>query len=533
MRWHVPVFITVAALLIYGNTLSAGFVWDDLLFITGRSPIQHIENIPDFFTADISRGTDLPHATPYYRPLHSTVMAVQYSLWGENSVGYHLVNLLLHTGIALLVYLLARRFGLSESAGLLAAVLYSVHPVHAEGVAYLGSSSELQYTLCLAAAMLYYLRSRETASVSGSSVALCWYVAALLTKESAITLVPLLVALETAIPSGRISARVLRLTPFALVSVFYAGLRFHYVPEIAWQEHPLSDRIFTAIAIVAGYIENLLAPFNLKVLYDVPLKLTLFRSDLVLPILGLLTLSLVIARLYRYSRRSFFFASWVLIGMVPASGLPAILLPAPMADRYLTLSLVGFALLAAQGYEVLKIRSAAVPDPAIRSEGPFRKVSLVTACAALICLGLGVLTVKRTSIWKDHETFVRRMIADAPDHFLGYELLGTIQGKRGSYSEMAGNYFMAEQKTLTSKLALGREYLELSRAEEALVLHQRLVAKFPGNAAVVSGMGKSLMAMGRNAEALAYFRTGLTLCPDCSEIEADIRRIQQAERWNN
>jgi tetratricopeptide (TPR) repeat protein len=518
MRWHIPVVIVFASLLIYGNTLNAGFVWDDLLFIKGNSPISQLENIPGFFTSDISKGTKLPHATPYYRPLHSTAMALQYTLWGAGNVGYHAVNILLQIGIAILVFLLARRFLLSDSASLCAALLYTVHPAHAEGVAYLGSSSELQYTFCLLVAFLCYLRSRDSFSAPAFAISLGCYAAALLTKESAMTLLPLLLILETTIPEGRVSSRVVRLSPFLLVSAIYLKIRFNYVPEIAWQENLLSDRFYTSIGIVARYILNLLAPFNLKVLYDLQLKLSLLRADVVLPMLGLLPLFLLLIYLFRKSRRSFFFGSWILIGISPASGLPAILLPSPMADRYLTLSLVGYAILAGILYDALKKR--------FEGAGTFCRVSKVTAVSALLSLLLGGVTVQRNLLWKDHETLVRRMIFDAPEHFLGYELLGTLQGGQGNYSGMAQSYYLAEQKTLARNLALGREYLALARFDEALSLHERLMAKFSGNAEVLNGIGLSLMNKGRAPEALNFLRKAFSICPGSPEIAANLRTVE-------
>lgn len=528
------VIILLVALLVYGNTVKHGFVWDDLLFIEEKSPIHQLENIPFFFKTNIARGTNMPHAVPYYRPLHMTSMALQYSLWEKNPAGYHLVNLVLNIALAMLVYLFARQFALSEWGCLAAGLLYIVHPVHAEAVAYLGGNSELQYSLFYLAALISYLRFRGASGSTWLAASLLLYVCSLLTKESAITLPLLLLVLEAVAPCGPLSRIAGRISLFAAATLLYLAVRFQYVKEVSWLDTPFIDRLYTSFGIVARYILNLLAPFNLKVLYDIPLQLSLFQWEVFLPFLFLLALFLVLVFSVRRSRRVFLFGSLVLLPILPASGLPAILLPSAMADRYLTLPLAGYALLVGVFFETLQMRRAAVLSasaPANRSVKGL--LYLAPVIFSLVFLLFGALTVQRNLLWKDHETLVTRMVADSPGHFLGHELLGTYLGTKGKYDAMSKSYYLSEQVSLERNLALGREYLMQWRADEAVALFEKLMEKFANDPRVLNGMGEALMMKGRPFEALAIFRQGALICPSCKEITANLRKAEKSGSWQN
>ncbi|GAM09149.1 transmembrane and TPR repeat-containing protein F38B6.6 [Geobacter sp. OR-1] len=522
--------IVILGLLVYGNTLNGGLVWDDPLFIEDRSPISHLENIPFFFTNNIARGTAMPHAVPYYRPLHMTAMALQYALWGQNPFGYHLVNLILHIALAILVYLLGRQLALGEWGSLSAALLYTLHPVHSESVAYIGGNSELQYSLFYLAALYCYLRARVSTGPAWLAGALLLYLCSLLTKESALTLPLLLLVFEAADRSGPLSKRALRVSLFAAISALYLALRFQFVKEISWLDTPFADRFYTSCGIVARYLWNLLAPFDLKVLYDIPVKLSLFRWDVAGPLLLVLALGVILARLLRSSTERFS-GLLMLLPMLPASGLPMILLPVPMADRYLTLPLAGYALLASLLLE--RWHSRVVTEPVVRRGGAGRllRFSVPGAVFLIVCLVFGVMTVQRNLLWHDRETIARRMTVDAPGHFLGYELLGTILGTQGEYAAMAQSYLLAEQKTRDRNLEQGREYLRLGRAEEGLALFDRMLKQFSSDPKVLNGMGEALMMKGRSFEALEMFRQGARICPSCTEIAENLRKAESAGSW--
>lgn len=526
---HIYLIIAAASILVYGSTAWHGFVWDDLIYIVGKSPIHHLANIPFFFRSDISGGTTFQEATPYYRPLLSTVTALMYAAWGKTAAGYHLANILANIGIAILVYQIGLRFSLSASGSLMAALFYSVHPVHAEPVAYLGGNGELLYTFCYLASFLLYLKSREEPGYSALFLSGACYFAGLLIKESCITLPLLILIFELGFVKDSPLKKLARGSYYLAIAACYLVLRMNFVKAVGWEEYRITDRIFTSFGIVAGYLKNTLAPFWLKVFYDIPVKFSFLRYDVVLPLLALLAVLAALVILNGKDRRWFFFGAWFFIALAPASGIPAIISPAPMADRYLCLPLVGVALLF--GLLYAKLHSAA-GEPDNPASGR-TKAMYLSLGFGIILATLALMTINRLPTWKTHERFVRQMIADAPEHYLGYDLMGTIYGERGDNGSMAGYYLQAKQKGIAKSLQWAGEYMNNGRTDEAITIYERLLRKIPDLPEAANGLGLAMMAKGDRIAAQRYFLKALQQCPTCEQYRNNLRNSEPSQQPDN
>ena len=125
-------------------------------------------------------------ATQQYYPLLHSVFWVEQKLWGDAPLGYHLVNILLHTLAALMAAILLRR--LEVPGAYLAAAIFALHPVHVESVAWI---AELKNTLSAVfhlAAAIVYLRFDRARSMLPYMVALLLFVLGLLSKTVTATL---------------------------------------------------------------------------------------------------------------------------------------------------------------------------------------------------------------------------------------------------------------------------------------------------------------------------------------------------------
>lgn len=134
-------FLTVSAtILVYANSLSGAFVFDDTKQIAGNPSLHSWGNILRAFTNDVwsfQRGTltrDVP--PPYYRPLFTIYLTVNYQLFGLWEPGWHLMNLLVHTTATIFVYYLLRRLSGDNLIALLTALLFGLHPAHVESVSW-------------------------------------------------------------------------------------------------------------------------------------------------------------------------------------------------------------------------------------------------------------------------------------------------------------------------------------------------------------------------------------------------------------
>ena len=252
-RWKgvvLPAALIAAMVLVsYASVVHAGFVWDDDADILENSHLLDM--------GGLSRIWFQPGATRNYYPLFYTALWVQHHLWGNSPLGYHLVNIGLHTAGALLLWALLRRLRLGGAW--VAAAIFAVHPVCVESVAWADELKNVQsgvlYLLCL----LAYLRARplwqdenppRSRRVLYAS-ALGAFAAALLTKPAAVFL-PFVVLLLVWWRSRRV--RMIDLAAiapmvgmgllFGLLTI-YIEANYSGASGAAW-EMPMLDRMLVA-----------------------------------------------------------------------------------------------------------------------------------------------------------------------------------------------------------------------------------------------------------------------------------------------
>ena len=165
------VALTVAS---YGPAITAGFIWDDDDYVT-ENPLLH--------DSDGLRRIWTTTETPQYYPLVFTTFWVEHHLWGINPVGYHLVNILLHALNAFLLGQILWTLGLRGAWWV--ALLFAVHPVHVESVAWITERKNVLSALFYLLAFLAYLDFARSGRRRFYVLALLAFLAAMLSKTVA------------------------------------------------------------------------------------------------------------------------------------------------------------------------------------------------------------------------------------------------------------------------------------------------------------------------------------------------------------
>ncbi|MCX6356604.1 MAG: hypothetical protein NT045_01790 [Candidatus Aureabacteria bacterium] len=214
--------LIVLVVTLYSNTLDNDFVWDDGELIVQNYPLHHARYLPSLLTRsffDRPAGELDPCDYPYWRPLTLLSLALDYRIWGADPFGYHLTNIALHVLNCVLVLTLWSALFPPFAVAAGAALIFAVHPLQTNAVAYISGRTDLIATAFLLLASLCCLRYMRAAGRGAlAGMLLCVWLS-LMAKESALA-APLfflcLGALDRAMPRRTVSAACLSLLPIAV-----------------------------------------------------------------------------------------------------------------------------------------------------------------------------------------------------------------------------------------------------------------------------------------------------------------------------
>jgi hypothetical protein len=250
------------------------FIWDDDSYLTGNALVQAPDGLGKIWFE--------PSASPQYYPLVFSTFWLEHRLWGLNPSGYHWVNILLHAGATVLLWVALLR--LSVPGAWLAALLFGIHPVHVESVAWIAERKNVLSGFLYLGAFLACLRVFRLDGRSGANAgeefdrrayasALVLFAGALLSKTVTATL-PLAVAIVYWWKRGRFDGPKFwkRLAPFLLLGAVAGGTTawlevIHVGARGADWSLSAMDRILVAGRAVWFYAGKIVWPADLMFVY--------------------------------------------------------------------------------------------------------------------------------------------------------------------------------------------------------------------------------------------------------------------------
>jgi tetratricopeptide (TPR) repeat protein len=260
--WLFIIVLIAAVFLAYQPAWHGGFIWDDNCFVT-RPELRSWYGLFRIWFE--------PGATLGYYPLLHSAFWIQYWLWGDATLGYHLVNIMLHAMSAVMAALILRR--LAIPGAFLAAAIFALHPVHVESVAWISEFKNTLSAVFYLGSVMVYLRFDEQRRTSLRLWALLLFVLAMLSKPVTITLPGALLVIFWW-QHGRLSWRkdVLPLLPFFLLGVgagIFTIWTQHFitgndVPQFA---NPALERVLIAGKAIWFYLGKLFWPTELIFIY--------------------------------------------------------------------------------------------------------------------------------------------------------------------------------------------------------------------------------------------------------------------------
>ena len=462
----------------------------------------------------------------HWQPLAWLSFALDYRLWGLDARGFHLTSLLLHAANAGLLAVLAERLlacadvpaGRRLAGAVTAALLWSVHPLRVESVAWATERRDVLSGFFFLATLLAYVPGpgrppRIGWALAGTALTLA-------SKASGMVLPALLVLLDVyplrrvggAVGwRGRAARRVwLEKVPFVILAGASATVALTAQRSVgALQtlgEVTTARRTGAAMLQLGFYLWRTLWPVRLLPLYEFPLDIgplqrwALAGAGTVLA----LAAAAVVLR-HRCPALGAALAAY-LIALSPTLGL-AQSGPQVAADRYTYLAMMGWAVLA----------GAVVAGTA---ERPWRG-----ALAALpVALVLGVLTWRQSTTWRDARTMWARVVAVAPDNAYGHKSLGDVARDAGDLGTAIAEYrrAIALRPLAEAHMNLAAALAAQRRFDEAFEEYRTALGLNPRYAFAWTSYGATLEDAGRRAEAIAAHRRALAINPDLMEAHVNL-----------
>lgn len=392
----------LSAALVYAPSLNGEFVLDDWALIVNDSLVHDISNIPRAFFTDFLRGSLGPEI-PYYRPLVTVSFQLNYWMSGPNPAAFRAANLLLHAAASLLVLYLAMRVTGSTAAAGAAAIVFAVHPAHAEPVAWISGRTDVMSTLfCLASFLVLF--PRKALSWPRAAAGSVLFLGGILSKEIALAL-PLIAAGYVLVFNcqGARSRAVKWLAAFALPVLAYVILRSHAteVPMAGHLTLRLTERLLGVGIAYASYLRMMFVPMPANVIYDVfPIGIKYPWVAAAAWGLPVLLAAGGIALRKRHPAAAFSLL-WILLSLLPVTNLIPTLGPLP-AERFCYLASVGASLLIGYLGSLAWVRLQ-------RAGRLYAVVFLIAACGfALYC---GATTIEGSQKYKSNVSWARAIAA--------------------------------------------------------------------------------------------------------------------------
>jgi hypothetical protein len=509
-RYTLAGAVALTTLLVYLAALRNDFVnWDDGAYVFENPHIRSLN--PAFF-----KWAFFDFYSYNWHPLTWLSHALDYTLWGLNPLGHHLTNIVLHAINAFLVVFLVIRLleawkkrtvrngpsFLSDRGVLIAAattgLLFGLHPVHVESVAWVAERKDL---LCA----LFYLLSIMAYTNGGRSVAgeaaqeisfsrfinkhylltLAFFILALLSKPMAVSLPAVLLLLDWFLYNRIQSFRTLWSALIEKLPFFACSLFSSIVTVVAQKSEgalssieilPLSTRVLVGTRALISYLWKMALPLNLTPFYPYPRDASFVSLEYLSAMA--LVIGLTAGCVVMIKKQKLWLAAWgyYVVTLLPVLGIVQVG-GQSMADRYTYLPSLG-------PFLVMGVLAAWVLGQVSSLKRWGLSIKVFSAAMAITLLVLmSYKTLMQIEIWENSIVFWDYVIEKEPNNF----------------SDAYANR--------------GRAFEKMGRIDRALADYDRAIALAPFDSEVHDVRGQALHKMGWIDRAIADYDSAIALNP--------------------
>lgn len=506
----LPLFLLpLLCLLVYLPALQHDFVMDDTMLVVANPYITSWKYFPQMLSQD---AWNVWERHNYWRPVFSISLALDYSLWGLNPLGFHLTNILLHAANTTLLYLLVTRLR-NAQAGTMASLLFAIHPIQAHAVNVISVRADLLAALFALLGFTAFFSRRRLFFA-------CMLMLALLSKEISVFLPFLFFAgllIEREKPDSR---HVLAVVILGLYLLIRWSLGFSFsLPESIFSYHAaLSARLLLGFKVLTLYF---LALFNLFEMphpfWSVEMPVAVGDSYVLsgISIFGLLLAAVWIS--FKRAPVAAFGLVWFFIFFLPVSNLKEI--NQPMAEHWLYIPMIGLSLAFGATFNAPLIR---IPE--------FRLFRAVVTAGVAVYLIFGALVVReKTKIYQNDESFLLAAIHANPKIARLYSMLASTY--LGNQDRLRAKEFYAKALSIDpndflANYRMGFLLHQEGRKEEAGVYLEKVARVRPSPLSEIVSVAHAWEMLGENQKALLYYRKAFGLNPWSAYIRERVAALE-------
>jgi len=508
------VFLT----LIYSQSLRYPLLngWDDPEYVTLNSHI---------------RSLDLPHLKSIffsfsmgnYAPIHILSYALDFRLFGPGQMGHRATNLLIHFLNSILVFLFIRKINRNEGLALVGGLLFAIHPLQVESVAWVSQRKNVLSALFLFLAFLSYTRFSEKGRIPSYGLSVLFFALGLLTKISIVVFPAYIYAYDTFILERNFRWKTsFKYLPFLILAMAaglitvqaqsVGGIRLEYYGD-SWIKS-----VLLVPTLWWNYLHQILLPLKLSPLYDEKIVASFSLLKL---FAMLLFLAAVIFLIFWWGRRkqtiSLFWFIWFIVGLMPVSHfIPMVTI---MNDRYLYFPMVGI-------FVIL----AAIVNNLLLALRPVNRKAVSILLVLLIISPLVLLAQERTRVWADDFTLWSDAVAKFPKQAKARSNLAVTFMDEGEYGRAIPELERAlevDPDLYVGRLNLGACYLQMNNPRSAVEELQKAIRIFGGDPKAHYYLGMAYHLSGKNEQAIPELRWVVDRFPSWNEVTLNLIRICQ------
>ena len=488
-----------AVLVVYAPAWWAGFFWDDGIVLTDNPCMAGLAGLKEIWT---TRAADIC-------PLTLTTFWIEHQLWGFAPLPYHIVNVLLQGGCAILLWRVLLR--LKIPGAWFGAALWALHPAQVESVAWISEMKNTESGLFFLLAILFFLRAAPDRLDRLYVLSLLFGALAMMSKSSTVILPVVLALCLWWRGRGRLRFDAVRISP-VLAMGLVVGLLSLWTQKVTpdaysqWTQTPL-QRVASAGDAVWFYLGKILWPSPLMLIYP-RWQIDAAQWTSYLPTLFALSVLVILWIQRRSWARPWLFAwSYFLVALLPALGLlkMSFEVHSQVSDHFQYLAAIGPLALVAAGFTKLARMPLSWSKP------------LAWSLGAGLLLAVGIISCQRAALYGDDAAIWADNVAKNPNSWGAHNNLGNALLDRHQNFAAENEYrktFALNPLDAAAHFNLGRALDQDGDPDAAIAEFHEALKGFPDYADAYNSMGICLLKENRLEEAREALNQALAIEPN-------------------